>query len=135
MYGGIKNLTPGLTQKMDYTLSGMPNIQEDTSPIPNFATGSSVNTDPFSTGYGGTSTDGSTGISGSLVPGLTKAQLNYVLTGMPAHAEGGSIEDHNPTFFSEGGLGSIDNRYVQGEGDGTSDSVALLQLCLLTVSL
>jgi hypothetical protein len=37
-------------------------------------------------------------------------------------AEGGQIE-HNPEFFSEGGLGTLDNRYVKGEGDGTSDSV------------
>lgn len=37
-------------------------------------------------------------------------------------AEGGQIE-HNPQFFSEGGLGTLDNRYVRGEGDGTSDSV------------
>lgn len=37
-------------------------------------------------------------------------------------AEGGQIE-HNPQFFSEGGLGTLDNRYVKGEGDGTSDSV------------
>jgi hypothetical protein len=35
-------------------------------------------------------------------------------------AEGGSIPGHNPEFFSEGGMG---NRYVRGEGDGTSDSV------------
>ena len=37
-------------------------------------------------------------------------------------AEGGQIE-HDPQFFSEGGLGTLDNRYVKGEGDGTSDSV------------
>lgn len=37
-------------------------------------------------------------------------------------AEGGQIE-HNPEFFSEGGLGTLENRYVKGEGDGTSDSV------------
>ena len=35
-------------------------------------------------------------------------------------ADGGSIPGHNPQFFSEGGMG---NRYVRGEGDGTSDSV------------
>jgi hypothetical protein len=35
-------------------------------------------------------------------------------------AEGGSIPGHNPEFFSEGGMG---NRYVRGDGDGTSDSV------------
>jgi hypothetical protein len=37
-------------------------------------------------------------------------------------AEGGTIEGHNPQFFSEGGL-SIEHRFVKGEGDGTSDSV------------
>lgn len=37
-------------------------------------------------------------------------------------AEGGQIE-HSPQFFSEGGLGTLDNRYVKGDGDGTSDSV------------
>ena len=116
---------------MDYTLSGMPNIQETTSPVPGFAAGSSVTSDPFNTGLGGTNSDGSTSISNSLAPGLTKAQLNYILTGLPgnslqSHAEGGSIEDHNPTFFSEGGLSSMENRYVEGEGDGTSDSVAAM---------
>jgi len=127
MYGGIKNLTPGLTQRMDYTLSGMPNVQEITSPVPNFATGGTT-TDPFNTGIGSTNSDGSNGISASLTPGMTKAQLSYVLTGMPgsniiSRAEGGSIPEHNPQFYSEGGLSSMENRYVAGEGDGTSDSV------------
>ena len=46
------------------------------------------------------------------------------LQGRPKFAaEGGTIEDHNPEFYSEGGLGTIDNRYVKGDGDGTSDSV------------
>ena len=37
------------------------------------------------------------------------------------HAEGGAIKsEYQPQFYSEGGLG---NRYVQGDGDGTSDSV------------
>lgn len=35
-------------------------------------------------------------------------------------ADGGMVPGHNPQFFSEGGLG---NRYVKGDGDGTSDSV------------
>jgi hypothetical protein len=127
--GGIKNLTPGLTQRMDYTLTGEPVIQEALNPtnlaVPQFATGGTTSSqyDPYATG--------TSGISGSLTPGLTKAQLQYILTGMPganitAHAEGGAIEEHNPQFFSEGGLGSIENRYVQGEGDGTSDSVAAM---------
>ena len=132
-YGGIKNLTPGLTQRTDYSLSGLPtDTDEDTvnpmSDIPKFATGSSTSSntyDPYST----KDVSGS-GISGSLTPGLSKAQINYILTGLPGapqgRAEGGSIEEHNPSFFSEGGLGSIENRYVQGEGDGTSDSIAAM---------
>jgi hypothetical protein len=113
---------------MDYNLSGLPNIQENLNPIntvtPQFATGGSTassNYDPYATG--------TSGISASLTPGLTKAQLNYILAGMPGanisvgHADGGLIEGHNPSFFSEGGLGSIENRHVKGEGDGTSDSI------------
>jgi hypothetical protein len=43
------------------------------------------------------------------------------------YAEGGAVpEGHNPSFFSEGGLNSLENTYVQGEGDGTSDSVAAM---------
>ena len=38
-------------------------------------------------------------------------------------ATGGAVPGHNPKFFSEGGLGSLKNTYVQGDGDGTSDSV------------
>lgn len=38
------------------------------------------------------------------------------------YAGGGQIEGHNPEFYSEGGA-SLSNRYVKGEGDGTSDSV------------
>lgn len=134
-YGGIKNLTPGLTQRMDYTLSGLPidSNQDTVNPMSDIremaAGGTSSNTyDPFST----KDVSGS-GISGSLTPGLSKAQIQYILSGLPGanisvqgHAEGGEIEGHNPQFFSEGGLGSIENRYVQGEGDGTSDSVAAM---------
>jgi hypothetical protein len=131
-YGGIKNLTPGLTQRSDYTLSGLPtDSDEDTvNPMMNidkFSTGGSANNtyDPFST----KDVSGS-GISGSLTPGLSKAQISYILSGLPGNnvsvpgkAEGGSIPGHNPEFYSEGGLSSMENRYVEGEGDGTSDEV------------
>jgi hypothetical protein len=39
------------------------------------------------------------------------------------YAQGGDVQEHNPEFFSEGGLNSLDNTYVKGDGDGTSDSV------------
>ena len=66
-----------------------------------------------------------------LTVGTTKKNLNYELAGYPdlgktalQYAQGGSIpEGHNPQFFSEGGLNSLENTYVNGEGDGTSDSV------------
>jgi hypothetical protein len=84
--------------------------------VANFALGGS--TDPYS---------GGSGISNQLTPNLTKAQINYVLEGLPGNligkAEGGAIPGHNPEFFSEGGLNSIQNTYVKGKGDGTSDSV------------
>ena len=50
--------------------------------------------------------------------------LSKYSAGLPSdagYAEGGLI-DHNPEFYSEGGA-SIGNRYVKGDGDGTSDSV------------
>jgi hypothetical protein len=113
----IKNLTPGLTAaKQDYTLSGMPDIDETVNPV-RFEDGGAV--DPYAI-------DKTIGKS-TLTPSLTKAQLNYILTGLPGNligkAEGGSIQEHKPEFFSEGGLGSMKNRYVKGRGDGTSDSI------------
>lgn len=113
----IKNLTPGLTAaKQDYTLSGLPDIDETVNPV-RFEEGGAV--DPYAT-------DATIGRS-TLKPALTKAQLNYILTGLPGNligkAEGGSIQEHKPEFFSEGGLGSMKNRYVKGRGDGTSDSI------------
>ena len=55
------------------------------------------------------------------------------LGGIPlvAKANGGEMsyqdrvlpQEHNPQFFSEGGLNSMQHRYVQGAGDGTSDSI------------
>ena len=53
-------------------------------------------------------------------------QVNRIIVRNPLdafnHANGGQIEGHNPEFYSEGGA-SMANRYVKGQGDGTSDSV------------
>jgi len=130
-YGGIKNLTAGLTERMDYNLSGLPSDQDTVNPmynapqiIPQMATGGLTSSyDPFST----KDTSGGSSISSSLSPSLTRAQINYILTGLPDYlqgkAEGGQVEGHNPQFYSEGGLSSIENRFVKGDGDGTSDSI------------
>jgi hypothetical protein len=56
---------------------------------------------------------------------ITRGNTNFHLPGyekVRIFAEGGEVE-HNPQFFSEGGLGSLENRYVTGEGNGTSDEV------------
>ena len=64
-----------------------------------------------------------------LSPVVTKGNIGYHLPGYEKariFADGGSVEDeseHNPTFYSEGGLNSLENTYVKGDGDGTSDSV------------
>jgi hypothetical protein len=57
---------------------------------------------------------------------FTPYQANTGLNFSQHRANGGEIEGHNPTFFSPGGLASMENTYVSGEGDGTSDSVAAM---------
>lgn len=146
-YGGIQDLSPGLTGGGNYSLSGIPSTDTNMNPMtPNFPLQQFASTsppsplelgaqqqpnEPIQMADGGSTTqkaynpyDVSSGISGSLTPGLTKARLDYLLTGLPqSKAEGGSIEGHNPQFFSEGGLGSMENTFVEGDGDGTSDQV------------
>jgi hypothetical protein len=64
-------------------------------------------------------------------PGVSRGRADYTLPpGYPfgqlwriGMAEGGGVEGHNPEFFSEGGLNSLGNTYVKGDGDGTSDSI------------
>jgi hypothetical protein len=147
-YGGIQNLAPGLTTGGQYSLSGIPSTNTNmnpttpNSPLQQFAPTSPASPlmlgapqqqpqGPMQMSTGGSTSqkaynpyDVSSGISGSLTPGLTKSKLDYLLTGLPQNkAEGGHIEGHNPQFFSEGGLGSMDNTFVEGDGDGTSDQV------------
>ena len=108
---GITNLTPGMTSgDTSYELAGRAH----------FATGGSALT---SAGVGGT-TMGASPLDkylAHLTPGTTEGTTNYQLPGY--FAKGGEVADHNPEFFSEGGLGSLSNRYVKGKGDGTSDSI------------
>jgi hypothetical protein len=84
--------------------------------------------------------------TGFLTPGLSMGNPNYTLGNAPlttdlynvptnpslnapqkfamgGYAMGGQYQEHNPSFYSEGGM---ENRYVQGDGDGTSDDVAAM---------
>lgn len=110
----------------------------------------SSGTGSYSPNISGSTTDGYT--STNLTPDLTKGNIDFTLMGAPTttattpqiynigtnpaaytpmtaapqqtptFSQGGGFEKE-PQFYSEGGLGSMDNRYVQGDGDGTSDSV------------
>ena len=109
------------------------------------STGTAKSTlNPYGAGYGAGYGDINTTNLPNITADLTKGNANFTLGNAPAaapaqlysagnnpaikqgYAEGGEVEDHNPSFFSEGGLGTMENRYVKGEGDGTSDSVAAM---------
>jgi hypothetical protein len=62
----------------------------------------------------------STPTNTALVAPQAQAPQGFAMGG---YAMGGQYQDHNPSFFSEGGM---ENRYVQGDGDGTSDDVAAM---------
>ena len=111
--GTAESLTPGVTKHtVDYMLSGIVPLGKATG-------GSASKADLFDSkgvyNYANVS-------DAKLTPALTKHKLDYILAGLPSFgkAEGGSI--HNPEFYSEGGA-SMANRYVKGNGDGTSDSI------------
>jgi len=124
----------------DYSLIGETSQQDE-----NMATGGYVQ--HMAAGSTPTSTPGVYDLSSSvsspflggggdimkLSPGVIKGKTNYALPGYPFGQEwklasvGGAIENapegHNPEFFSEGGLNSMQHTYLKGGGDGTSDSI------------
>lgn len=122
---GIPNLTAGVIRGQPIDL----NIDQFNSPlspvnaaeggyIQHYAAGSDV--DSYTdTNYQDTVT-GLTKLKPNLIRGKSDFGLQKYWNPAAAYADGGSIEGHNPEFFSEGGL---QNRYVKGAGDGTSDDV------------
>jgi len=127
------SLTPGIaTGNPEFSILGQMSQEQPDQNVGFFATGGSASSQDQQAVYdlGG---DISSQFTGSnkimkLVPGVTKAKIDYALPGYPYGkvfklAEGGNVPGHNPEFYSEGGLNSIDNRYVTGNGDGTSDSI------------
>ena len=58
----------------------------------------------------------------SLVSPMMHPQIGHLQ--FAHHKEGHSVGDeHQPEFYSEGGLKSMEHTYVKGDGDGTSDSI------------
>lgn len=122
---GIPNLTAGVVRGQPIDL----NIDQFNSPlspvnaaeggyIQHYAAGSEV--DSYTdTNYQDTVT-GLTKLKPNLIKGKSDFGLQKYWNPPAGYADGGSIEGHNPEFYSEGGL---ENRYVKGAGDGTSDDV------------
>jgi hypothetical protein len=122
---GIPNLTAGIVRGQPIDL----NIDQFNSPlspvnaaeggyIQNYAEAGEV--DSYKdTNYQDTVT-GLAKLRPNLIRGKSDFGLQKYWNAPATYADGGSIEGHNPEFFSEGGL---QNRYVKGDGDGTSDDV------------
>jgi hypothetical protein len=106
-------LSPGVTKhSVDYALAGIVPLGK--------ATGGSASTEDLFDSKGNYNYANVS--ANKLTPAITKHKIDYLLAGLPSlgKAEGGSI--HSPEFYSEGGA-SMANRYVKGNGDGTSDSI------------
>jgi hypothetical protein len=79
---------------------------------------------------GGSSNEDDLSLKPVLMRGKQAQHSNlFGLGGIPLYpivgkAEGGAIsQGFNPQFYSEGGLGSMQNTHVRGPGTGTSDSI------------
>jgi len=97
--------------------SEIQNAREGGHMVPHYAKGSMVSFQPT---FGG----GDPSRTQQFTSHLQHPQMAHTgPVSFPVYAEGGEVEEHTPSFYSEGGLGALDNRYVKGDGDGTSDSV------------
>jgi hypothetical protein len=56
-----------------------------------------------------------------LISPMVHPQIGHVR--FEHHSEGHEVGEHQPEFYSEGGLNSMQHTYVTGDGDGTSDSI------------
>ena len=130
--GAIADLKPQLTEKRQFQFASNPTYQSQTQPVTqtntpfdytqqilNAAAGGSV------FGYASGSSVGKVEGVEVLSPQLTRGRPvgSMFQSYRPHFANGGDVQEHNPQFFSVGGLNSLENTYVKGEGDGTSDQV------------
>ena len=106
-----------------YSQAPIQSVQETVAPI-HLAEGGlpsptyNYNQTGFPQGHASFTRGKAVGLEGMPGKGYLSDMSNRLL-GIPGHAEGGEIEEHNPEFFSEGGI----HHFVQGGGTGTSDSV------------
>ena len=107
----IANLTPGLTSG---SLSPITLAGHFTGNTPIYPTSANSGL-PISAANGGMITDHYSPTGLGNIMNFNPSDISY-----SAMAAGGDVHDHHPEFYSEGGL---KHTYVQGDGDGTSDSV------------
>ena len=112
------------TGNQDYFIT--PNYKNTESILPHFAAGQKVGSTQTNVP---TSTNELLADLGKSTPSFTLIEKPYSPSTIKTYAEGGGLStvddcgimsDHNPEFYSQGGL---ENTYVKGDGDGTSDSV------------
>jgi hypothetical protein len=133
--------TSGVTKGSSISLVGMPKFTSSLIPMPQFKpTPLEVIQNAAEGGLMGYADGGEAQAPVSLRPQLTHGNARFLqsfmsnipnaktgLTAFQHHKEGHSVQDedgneieHNPEFYSEGGL---KHTYVTGDGDGTSDSI------------
>jgi hypothetical protein len=141
--GSIEDLKPGLVRGSQFSFAHKPEFKADLIPqqaqpqtptdytqqILNAAAGGVIH------GYnsGGQTPQTPEAPSPTLRPGFLRGHQLRPMGGFQGvnfsgyqpqkFAMGGDVQEHNPQFFSVGGLNSLENTYVKGEGDGTSDEV------------
>ena len=134
--------TPGVYQGTKVPLVGMPTFSAENTPMPgnDFYLSQAAEKEKASAienaaeggimhyAGGGDVFDFTPQIFGGDASKLQKftSRIKHPRTDMhyfDTYKEGGEIEEHNPEFYSEGGLNSIKHTYVTGDGDGTSDSI------------
>ena len=135
-YSPVANFVKGTNQKPD--LPGNYNLQEYTYTPPVYNP-NTVLQQILGAAQGGAvhmAAGGAQDTNPAFDPGATEVKMKgkpfsfhkpfvglNVNANAPSFNTGGEVEGHNPQFFSEGGLNAMENRYVQGDGDGTSDSI------------
>jgi len=141
--GSIDDLKPGLVRGSQFSFAHKPEFKADLIPqqaqpqtptdytqqILNAAAGGAIH------GYnsGGQTPEMPSSPSPTLRPSFLRGHQLRPMGGFQGanfagyqpqkFAMGGDVQEHNPQFFSVGGLNALENTYVKGEGDGTSDEV------------
>jgi hypothetical protein len=125
-----KQIAAPLSSKFDIPVQAASNIGSASNPAAEMALIQNAATGGIMHLKSGGDTDEELSMKPVFMRGKQTQHSNlFGLGGIPlfptiSKAEGGSIPaNFSPQFYSEGGLGSMNNAHVRGEGTGTSDSI------------